>query len=89
MKKADIATIVLIAVLTTAVAYFIGNAILGNPDEATARIEYMTKISAEIAQPDPEVFNRNAINPTIDVYIGSDNETQVCTPGENGVTECE
>lgn len=70
MKKSDIATIILIAVLSTLVAYFLANAILGDPNEESVTVEYMNVISSDVEEPDSEVFNAAAINPTVEVIIG-------------------
>lgn len=72
MKKSDIATIILIATLSTLIAYFVANALFGDPNEETATVEYMDLISSEVNEPDSEVFNPMAINPTVEVIIGED-----------------
>lgn len=75
MKKTDIATIILIATLSTLFAYFIGNSLFGDPNEESVTVEYMDPISTEVNEPDPEVFNPMAINPTVEVIIGEDRPT--------------
>lgn len=70
MKQSDIITVVIIAVVGTLAAYFGVNAILGNPSDATFDFKTITPITAEIDEPDPEVFNRAAINPTVEVFVG-------------------
>lgn len=72
MKKADVAMIILIASVSILVAYFIAKAILGDVSEQTARVKTAEPITAEVASPDPKVFNTNAINPTVEVIIGGD-----------------
>lgn len=71
MKQSDIITVVIIAVVGTIAAYFGVNMLLGNPADATYQIKTIGDISTELADPDPEVFNREAINPTIEVYVGN------------------
>jgi hypothetical protein len=91
VKKADIATIILIASISTLIGYFILNAVLGDPSEETATVEYIDEISADISQPDPEVFNPAAINPTVEVIIGKDrpvDEAASEAPCEPGDAEC-
>jgi hypothetical protein len=75
VKKSDIATIILIASLSTLVAYFIANAVLGDPNDEKVEVEYMNVVAAEVEEPDPEVFNVLAINPTVEVIIGEDKPT--------------
>ena len=77
MKKTSIAAIILISVITTLIAYFIGNSILGDPNEESVTITYMDIISADISQPNPEVFNPEAVNPTVEVYVGNCEESQI------------
>ncbi len=71
MKQSDIFTLVLIAGIGTLAAFFACNAILGDPNKASTSFTTLNKvISSELAQPDPEVFNSYAINPTVEVYVG-------------------
>ena len=51
-------------------AFFASNALLGNPDELSMKHKTITPISTEIVEPDPETFNLDAINPTVEVYVG-------------------
>lgn len=72
MKQSDVFALILIAGIGTLVAFFACNAILGDPDEST--VEYKTVssvIKSNLANPDPDVFNSLAINPTIEVYVGN------------------
>jgi len=70
MKRTDIAAIILIASLSVGVAYFVADAIIGKPSNASVKVKTTQLISAEIDQPDSKIFNSNAINPTVEVVIG-------------------
>lgn len=70
MKKSDIITVILIASIGTVMAAFLTNAILGNPDERSVSFNIIKEIEAELDEPDPEMFNIVAINPTVEVYVG-------------------
>lgn len=71
MKQSDIFTLVLIAGIGTLAAFFMCNAIMGDPDEAKVEFTRLSNvISANLAAPNPEIFNDVAINPTIEVYVG-------------------
>ncbi|MDB5168444.1 MAG: exported protein of unknown function [Candidatus Saccharibacteria bacterium] len=72
MKKTDIAMIILIASVSILVSYFIAKAVIGDVKEQTAKVKIAEKITAEVSDPDPQVFNSNAINPTVEVIIGDD-----------------
>ena len=71
MKTSDYFTVGFIAIFVTIISYFLVNSILGDPSEATVRFEYLDSVSTEIVEPDSEVFNMGAINPTVEVYVGS------------------
>lgn len=71
MKQSDIFTLILIAGIGTLAAFFACNAILGDPNEA--KVEYKTVsevLQSGLAEPRSDVFNGEAINPTIEVYVG-------------------
>ena len=69
MKQSDIFSIIIIATVGTLVSYFAVNSFLGNPDEATATITTINEISPDLVTPDSELFNPDAINPTVEVMI--------------------
>lgn len=71
MKQSDIITVILIAVVGVIVSAFACNALLGNPDDASVSFKTVEVIESGLAQPDPEVFNTSALNPTVEVYVGN------------------
>ena len=72
MKQSDIFSLILIAGIGTLAAFFICNAIMGDPDEAKTEFKKLSAvISKDLTAPDPEIFNAGAINPTIEVYVGN------------------
>ena len=71
MKQSDIFTLILVAGIGSLASFFLCNAILGDPDEASVEFTRLSQvISADLTEPDPEIFNSTAINPTIEVYVG-------------------
>jgi len=72
MKKSDIAMIIFIAAVSMMLAYFGAQAILGNVQNESVQVKTIDRISTEVTEPDPSVFNSNAINPTVEVIIGGD-----------------
>lgn len=72
MKKSDIAMIILIAAVSMLIAYFGAQAILGNVQNESVQVKTIDRITTEVTEPDPSVFNSNAINPTVEVIIGGD-----------------
>lgn len=72
MKKTDIAMIVLIASVSVIGAYFATSTFFptasGGQNQTVKTIEVIT---SDVAEPDPAVFNENAINPAVEVQVGS------------------
>lgn len=71
MKKNDIALIVLIVSVSLVATYFLAKAILGEPQSDTVKAEVVEPISATLVEPTSDIFNKNAINPTVDIEIGN------------------
>lgn len=71
MKQSDIFTIVIIALVGTLAAFFGVSSFLGDPDKASAEIVTVQDVSASLTEPDSELFNSYAINPTVEVYVGN------------------
>lgn len=69
MKKSDLAMIVLIASTSVLIAYFSAKAIFGDVYNGTATVQTIDLISSDISEPSPEIFNDDAINPTIRVEV--------------------
>ncbi len=69
MKKSDIAMIILIATVSIMVSFFVTRAIMGDTASETQKAPTIEKITADIDQPDPKIFNSEAINPAVEVQI--------------------
>lgn len=80
MKQSDIISTVLIGVIGFIVAYFVVNMFF-NPDEETVTFKTIEPISDIVTTPDNLVFNTNAINPTVEVYIGDCSEYDINKDG--------
>lgn len=97
MKSDDIVSIIIVAVIGAVTATFSINSLLGDIDKKSVSFRVPNQITTELTDPDPEVFNLEAINPTVEVYVGnckdddhdgilSEAELEAC--GESGlVTE--
>jgi hypothetical protein len=70
VKKNELALLILVVSISLIGAYVIGNAVVGAPGGDGTEVEMVDPISAEVAEPDAAIFNRNAINPTVPVRIG-------------------
>jgi hypothetical protein len=76
MKKSDIAMIILIASVSVMIAYFSAKAIMGDAGNESVKVKTADPITATVEEPSPAVFNRSAINPTVEVIIGADKKPQ-------------
>ena len=70
MKQSDIFSIIIIATVGTMAAYFGLNAWLGDPNLLSVNVKTIDPISANLEEPDSELFNPDVINPTVEVYVG-------------------
>ncbi len=70
MKNSDIAALIVIASLSMLVAYFVADAVIGKPTSESVKVKTIAPISAEVQKPDSSIFNKDAINPTVEVVIG-------------------
>lgn len=71
MKKTDIAMIILIASMSVLVAYFIAGALpIFKSNQEPVKVKTVDTISAKVDEPNPSIFNKDAINPTVEVLIG-------------------
>ena len=70
MKQSDIFSIIIIATAGTLFSYFLVNSFLGDPNLEVVNIKTIQEISPAIDSPDSELFNPEAINPTVEVFVG-------------------
>lgn len=71
MKISDYISVGTIAVVGTIIAYFLMNGIVGDPKDKVVTFEYLANSTSQLVAPDSEIFNSGAINPTVEVYVGS------------------
>lgn len=77
MKSSDIAMIILIASVSVMVAYGVVSSIPGlKRSDEPVKVKTAERYTAEVADPDPDVFKESAINPTVGVTIGGDSSDQ-------------
>ena len=71
MKKTDFAMIILIASISVIAAFFATSAVFENIASENATVKTVEPIDADVADPDPAIFNEQAINPAVEVQVGS------------------
>lgn len=69
MKKNDIALIILIAASSAIITYIAASTVLKNYTQQTTKVPVVEKITSDIVKPDPNIFNEDAINPSVPVNI--------------------
>lgn len=67
--KTDLFTSIAAAIAGVLIAYFVTNMFIG-PIEKVTYPTVDSNINANLADPNPEVFNYRALNPTVEVYVG-------------------
>lgn len=71
MKKSDIAMIILIASISMVAAYFVVKSIpIFQSTSEPKQVSTFEEILPTVKEADPAVFNDDAINPTVEVFIG-------------------
>lgn len=76
MKQKDITTIAFIVGVSALVSIFVSRMVISSPKNSTQKVEVVEKISADFTRPDAGIFNKDAVNPTQNIQIGSDNTTK-------------
>lgn len=71
MRRSDIFTVTFVASVGVLLTFIACSFLLGDPDTRYLKYKTIGKITADLTSPDPEVFNVDAINPTVEVYVGS------------------
>ena len=67
--KTDLVSSIGVAIMGVIIAYFVCNLLIPPIEDFTVKtIDSST--NANIIDPNPEVFNYKAINPTVEVYVG-------------------
>ena len=67
--KTDLFTSVVAAVAGALIAFFVCNIFLSPIEDVTYKT-VNDAVDATVVDPDPEVFNYRALNPTVEVYVG-------------------
>ena len=68
--KTDLATAIGAAIVGFILAFFVTNLLTGEIEDFTYKT-VETTVTTNLDEPDPEVFNYRALNPTVEVYVGT------------------
>lgn len=67
--KTDFLTAIVIAIIGVIGGYFVTSMLAGPIGSVTVKT-LEESVSSDLAEPDPEIFNYRALNPTVEVYVG-------------------
>ncbi|HEY1085995.1 MAG TPA: hypothetical protein VGE34_04705 [Candidatus Saccharimonadales bacterium] len=71
MKKSDIAMIILIIAVSGGLAYALMGVIPGlKLSDEGVKVRTIDRYTSDVPEPDKAIFNKDAINPTVDITIG-------------------
>ena len=71
--KTDFATAIISAIVGVLVAYFLVNGVfLKAPAPITVK-SITDPVSSSVSEPNPEIFNYRALNPTVETYVDCKN----------------
>lgn len=74
--------IILIATTSVLISFFVAKSIFGDVYSGTAKVKTIDAISSSIEEPSPYIFNKDAINPAVQVQInGTGSGSDTTTPG--------
>lgn len=83
MKKSDIVTVSFIAIIGFFVSFFLVQALVGDPDKETVEVKTIEVVSNEVAEPSSDTFNSQALNPTVEVFVGDNTKSEQNSNTEN------
>lgn len=75
MKKNDVAALILIASVSLMIAWFTANSLIGEPKKSAQKVKTVESITTKLESPDKRIFNKNAINPTVERSIGKSSDS--------------
>lgn len=71
--------IVLIIAVSAGIAYFVANSLFGGKTESGVTVKTIDPITSVIQQPDPKIFNKDAINPSVEVNVNGTSSSTTTT----------
>lgn len=75
MKQQDVAMLIIIVFVAGVLSFFVSNNFI-TPSSDREPAETVTPIVADFRLPDPDIFNMNAINPTVPIEIAPNTNNQ-------------
>jgi len=75
MKQKDIGLILVIVFISAIISLFVSNTIFAPPKNRQQEVEVVQPISSSLTKPDSRFFNNSAFDPTQNITIGPNNNT--------------
>ena len=69
MKKKDISIVIVVAIVSAVVSFFLSSVFISSSDDRKQSVEVAPAIVAEFTEPDDRYFNQNSMNPTQTIVI--------------------
>jgi len=69
MKKKDISVIIVVAVVSAVVSYFLSGVLISSAVDRKQAVETVEPIVAGFTEPDKRYFNQTSVNPTQTIVI--------------------
>jgi flagellar basal body-associated protein FliL len=69
MKKKDISIIVVVAIVSAVISFFLSSVFISSASDRKQSVEVAPPIVAEFTEPDDRYFNQNSMNPTQTIVI--------------------
>lgn len=66
--------IILIASVVMLIAFFGTRALFGGVANENVKVQTIDRIDSSIVEPDDAIFNKDAINPAVEVQVGSSSQ---------------
>jgi hypothetical protein len=75
MKQKDIALIGIVVIVSAFISLFASKALIASPKNRQQQVEVVQPITADFPKPDEHYFNRQAFDPTKQITIGQNTNT--------------
>lgn len=75
MKKQDLTLIIVIAVISGVISFFVAHSIFTTSQDRNVKAEIVKPITTDFTSPSTKYFNSNSIDPTQPIVIGGQANT--------------
>lgn len=76
MKRKDIATIVVVVIISGGLSLILSSVFISSPKKRSAKVEVVQKITSDFPEPNKKYFNDKSVNPTQLITIGNNTNTK-------------